>query len=278
MFSIEELGINEVKAALTFLEREPVRNLRIIWALRRWGLFNLGLPEQGRCLASGDSGRIKGLLFINNQGLWRWSADRDTSLRLIESAVNVWGEPEALAGPEDEVEAVLEYLGALPGCIEHAEREISLILVAGNFSPVSGRARKAGEDDLPDLVKLEKGLQEELLGCRSAEWVIRSHMRRTIEDDASSLVRWNGKAVAKAAMEAQTPGADELGGVYTLPGYRRRGFASSACSLLCRLSLSEGKKIRLETQRDNAAALDFYRRLGFHELFNHLFIRLRSRQ
>ncbi|MDY6794094.1 MAG: GNAT family N-acetyltransferase [Actinomycetota bacterium] len=274
MPSFEELGIDRLRSALSFLEREPLRNLRIIWALRRWGLFNLGLPEQGRYLTCGDSGGITGLIFLNNLGLLRWEAGGGNATRLVECAVSAWGEPEALAGPEKDVEAVLKHLDALAGRVEHVEKERSLYLRDGDLRPVPGPARIACEDDLEDLVELEREMQRELLGSRAAGWVIRSQLRRAVEDGVASVVRWKGKAVAKAEMDACTPGANELGGVYTLPRYRRRGLASSACSLICQASLAGGRTVRLETQRENEAALSFYTRLGFRELWPHLFVRI----
>jgi len=269
----EELGPGREGQALSFLESDPVRNLRIIWALRRWGLFNIGLPEQGRCLAYEKGGRIDGLLFSDNLGMWRPAASGDVAVEIAEGALSAWGGPDALAGTEAEVEELLCRVKALAGAIEHIERETSLLLIPGDFHPVVGEARMASEDDLEDLVDLERELQVELLGSCAATWVIRSQMRRAVEEGTAALVRYGGEAVSKAAMEAVTPGADELGGVFTRPDYRRRGFASAACSLVCALSLAGGKKVRLETQRENRAALCFYRRLGFRELWPHIVVR-----
>mgnify|MGYP005847968629 CR=1 FL=1 len=270
---IEQLGAGREGEALAFLAGDPVRNLRMIWAVRRWGLFNLGLAEQGSYLAAFGAGGMRGLLFRSNLNLWRLGGAREAGRELAAEALSRWGLPEVLAGPQDEVEMLLREVPALARAVERREAEVSLLLTAERFRPLRGAAKRAGEDDLDDLVELERMMQVELLGGCAADWVIRLQMRRAVEEGTAALVRHAGRAVAKAEMEASTPQADELGGVYTVPRYRRRGFASSACTLVCASSLARGKKVRLETQRENAAALAFYARLGFEELWPHLAVR-----
>jgi len=276
MAGFTELVSGQERQALSFLDSDPVRNLRMIWALRKWGIFDIGLPEQGRYLAYSEGGKIKGLLLLNNLGLWRLAAHGAAARGLAAEALSSWGAPEMLAGTEEEVEALLQGVAGLAYAVEHKENEMSLLLSPEDFRPIEGEAALATEDDLDDLVDLERELQLELLGSCAAAWVIRSQMRMAMEEGTAALVRWEDDAVAKAAMEAVTPKVDELGGVFTRTAYRLRGFASAACTLVCASSLAKGKKVRLETQRDNQAALRFYRRLGFRELWPHMVIRFKK--
>ncbi len=152
-----------------------------------------------------------------------------------------------------------------------------MVLEAPLFTPRGmEKAEIAGVMDLGALVALERALQWELLGNVAREWTIRIMMLRAVEGKAAAVVRQGGRVVAKAELEAVTPAADELGGVYTVPACRRQGMAAAACSLLCSLSLSHGKVVRLETQEDNQAAIALYRGLGFRELWPHLVLSFRT--
>lgn len=269
---IDELESGRVRQALVFMEREPLGNLRMVWALRTWGLFNLGLAEQGHYLAAVDTQGIYGLLLHNNNDMWRLAAAGETARALAEEALFRWGLPHVLAGPEDEVEALLEGVPSLARAVEHREEEVTLSLSAEDFHTRRVGGEPACEEDLEDLVALERMLQTELLGSCAEGWIIRSQMMRALEGSAA-LVRCDGRVVAKAEIEAATPRVDELGGVYTVPDMRRRRFASSACTLVCASSLAQGKKVRLETQRDNEVAIELYERLGFKRLWPHLAVR-----
>ena len=296
--SLEVVEPGGERELLAFLERDPVANLRLVWAVRRWGLFNLGLAEQGAFLAARHGGRIRGVLFRDNLGIWRLAAGEEEAGILARAALDLWGPPEAVAGKGEEVEYLLAGFPELSRRVRRREEEVTLVLERGRFAPrgselvrVAGEedlwwrrtsggtcsprselVRVAGEEDLDSLVRLERAFQLEYLGSVSRDWEIRLRMLRLAEAGAAAIALWEGRVAAKAEMEAVTPRADELGGVYTLPDYRRRGLAAAACSLLCGRSLARGKVVRLEARRDNYAALSLYRGLGFRDLWPHVVV------
>lgn len=271
--SCELVEPGEERELLSFLERDPVANLRLVWTVRRWGLLNLGLAEQGAFLAVRSGGRIRGVLFRDNLGLWRTAAGADEARFLVRSAMDLWGPPVAMTGRREEVEGILADFPELSGAVVRREEEVSLVLEPGDFVPRKPElAEEAEEEDLESLAGLERSFQLEYMGSVSRDWEIRLRMLRLVEAGAAALARWEGKPAAKAEMEAVTPRADELGGVYTLPRFRRRGLAAAVCSLLCSRSLSRGKVVRLEAREDNHAAISLYRSLGFRELWPHLVV------
>lgn len=272
-FTCELVGPGEEGELLAFLEGDPVANLRLIWAVRRWGLFNLGLAEQGAFLAARSRGRMAGVLFRDNLGLWRTAAGREEARPLVRAALDFWELPAAVAGRLEEVEGMLADFPELSREVARREEEVSLLLEPDRFRPREPeRARLAGEKDLEALVGLERSFQHEYLGRASRDWEIRLRMLRLVEAGSAAVAPGEGMPAAKAEMEASTPRADELGGVYTLPQFRRLGLAASACSLLCARSLAAGKVVRLEARRDNPAALSLYRKIGFRELWPHLVV------
>lgn len=274
--SLVEAVPGEEVEILAFLEREPVRNLRIVYPLRRYGFLNLGLPEQGSYLVLRRGGAVRGVLFRDNLGLVRWYAAKQEAEVLMEGALERWGMPLALAGEEGETVYLVDRFPELQERVEHWEEELSMVLEPTAFRGPEDGADRAGEGDLLDWIELEKELQLELLGSSSSTHVLRREARMLLEEGRAFLVREGGKAVSKAALEAVSPAADELGGVFTRKHHRGKGYALLACGTACARSLSLGKRVRLETQRDNRAAISLYRRLGFVPLWDHLVVRLRS--
>jgi GNAT superfamily N-acetyltransferase len=262
---------------LDYLERDPVRNLRMVYPLRRFGLFNLGLPEQGSFLVLRINDAVRGVLFRDNLGLVRWCPGGKEAEVLLEGSMELWGFPGALVGEEEETDSLLSRFPEVRRRVEHVEEEASMLLHPRAFRLPQERLERAAlasDGDLEDWIELEKQLQSELLGCSVSTHLLRREARVLLEEGRAFVVREGGRAVSKAALEAVTPAADELGGVFTRMECRRKGHALSACAAACALSVGRGRWVRLETQRDNHAAISLYMRLGFTTLWHHLVVRL----
>ena len=72
-----------------------------------------------------------------------------------------------------------------------------------------------------------------------------------------------GKPVAKAQTNARGKTVEQIGGVYTLPQLRSRGFGSQLIEHLSREIIRDGKTVSLFVKDTNHAAINLYRKCNF---------------
>ena len=91
---------------------------------------------------------------------------------------------------------------------------------------------------------------------------------RTIEYPICATRLWlaeqSGEIVAAALTNAETPSLAMIGGVYTAPSVRGRGYSQALCSALCRELLGDDKQPVLYWATPAAGAV--YRKLGFRRI------------
>jgi len=130
--------------------------------------------------------------------------------------------------------------------------------------------RLTADNEIPAMIDLRIAFMLELMG---------PDMHASLEDESCETVRYQqqtnnhwilemaGKIVATTAISAGIPEVVQIGGVYTLPGYRNRGFGRVvvAGSLLDARARNVKKAI-LFTGTDMPAAQKMYRALGFRQI------------
>ena len=75
-----------------------------------------------------------------------------------------------------------------------------------------------------------------------------------------------GAAVAKTGTNAQGFNHCQIGGVYTLPLYRRNNYAWQLISAICRKTAASGKSTSLFVKNINVPAIELYKKLGFTKI------------
>jgi len=91
----------------------------------------------------------------------------------------------------------------------------------------------------------------------------RRAIQRPLQAGRVFVAEVNGEIVSAALTNAETDDLAMIGGVYTPPSHRNRGYASSVMTELCRSLLNDGKRPVL--YYEDPAAATVYHRLGFRE-------------
>ncbi len=76
----------------------------------------------------------------------------------------------------------------------------------------------------------------------------------------------NGKLVSYAGSFVQTPQIWMIGGVYTDPHYRNRGYATASTSTITQEALNNAENAALLARADNASAIKAYTKIGYRKI------------
>lgn len=88
-------------------------------------------------------------------------------------------------------------------------------------------------------------------------------LRKNIEKGRVFVFLYNGRIVSKLTVNARGKNCVQVGGVFTSPLYRCRGFAKYLLLNFCRKYYSGKKNIVLFVKKTNSAALALYKSAGF---------------
>jgi predicted GNAT family acetyltransferase len=126
-------------------------------------------------------------------------------------------------------------------------------------APKPGRLHRCGEADVELAAKWLREFD------REAEVEISSDVRRFIGPRDRGLFFWiDGSPVTMAGYMGPTPHGIRIGGVYTPPELRRRGYASACVAALNQRLLEEGRKFCfLYTDLANPISNNIYQAIGY---------------
>lgn len=126
--------------------------------------------------------------------------------------------------------------------------------------PAGAVVRRATPDDLDALTRF-------YLGTDGFETLSEEQVRRTMAGRLHGLrtylIRAGGEIVAAASTSAEAPAAAMIGGVWTAPHARNRGYSTAVVSVLAGELLAEQRHPYLFYLHDNAVAERVYQRVGF---------------
>jgi GNAT superfamily N-acetyltransferase len=128
------------------------------------------------------------------------------------------------------------------------------------------RVRRADPFDAEALFPLQSGYEmEEVLidPVHFSESNCMRLLKAALRDEVVYMAERDGVPVAKASTNARGYGVDQVGGVYTAPSERGKGFGAAVVTALVRVLLAEKPRVCLFVKKRNRPAIALYDRLGF---------------
>ncbi len=241
---------------------------------RRAGLADHGGPLHGSYVAAFDASGIAAVAAHYWNGMVILQAPLRTG-DLARAAVALSGRDlRGLAGPWDQVAVARAALGAAARPAAKASREALYGLdLAEMISPAAlapGRCtwHHAREDELELLVEWRTAYAKEALGASESP-ALRTQSREEMgllrRERADFVLEDRGEPVAFAAYNAQLPDIVQIGGVWTPPALRGRGYGR-AVTASALIAARDAGATRAVLFTDNPSAARAYAALGFRHV------------
>jgi predicted GNAT family acetyltransferase len=128
------------------------------------------------------------------------------------------------------------------------------------------RVRKADPFDAEALFPLQKGyeLEEVVLDpSHFSDSQCMKLLKKALREELVFVAERDGMPVAKAATNARGFGADQIGGVYTVPSERGKGLGALVVGELLKAIFPDKEWASLFVKKRNRPAIALYDRLGF---------------
>jgi RimJ/RimL family protein N-acetyltransferase len=248
---------------------------------RKGGLEDSGQPFQATYAAAFEEGRIVGVAACSWLGSMAIQAPRELP-GVVGEAVRASGrQVTAMIGPYDQAVAACAAIGRTPRSLERellfgvdlADLEVPGALRSGDVV-----CRPARRDELDLLAEwrarfiVETNVEREGPDLRSRA---RISMELLFADRSLFVLTRDDALVSMAAFNARVAEAAQIGGVYTPPGLRSRGYARCAVAgALLAVRASSVRRGLLFTAESNAPAQRSYQALGFRRIGDYGLLRI----
>jgi predicted GNAT family acetyltransferase len=263
------LGPGDENRLEGFLVTRPAQSMFLRANLRRAGIVDTGAAYTGTYAGevAGDELRGAGAFFWNGM---MCTAAGDHAGPIAAAAVVASGRPlRGFLGPWAEVQAARAALGLTGARAELESREdlfeldLAALVVPAKLAGGTWICRAPLASDLPLLARWRADYHVEALGATPGP-ALDEEARREVSQWGFWVLVAEGERVAMTAFNARLPDMVQVGGVYTPPELRGRGYARAAVagSLLDARAGGAGRAI-LFTGDDNVAARTAYLALGF---------------
>ena len=272
---IRELGPGDETALEAFLARHADSSMFLRASLRRGGLGSGDTPDHGRYLASvagrGAGADVTGVIAIYANGNVVVQAPGDAAALARALAAQGLHQAIGFVGPAAQVAAIRPALAPRNRALLKDSLEILFALGLERLviPPLLARgdatARRARAADFDLLVRWRTDYMVDTLGIRGGpELMARARADMTERLDVTWLLEAGGEPLACQSFNASLPDIVQVGGVWTPPGLRGRGYARAVVAGALRDVRGGGvRRGVLFTGSDNVPAQRAYRAIGF---------------
>jgi GNAT superfamily N-acetyltransferase len=242
---------------------------------RTAGLVDRGAPLQGTYVAALQGGRIVAVVAHFWNGMLALQAPEASALEPIARAAVVRSgrELRGLVGPWPQVRAARSALGLGDRATTHDSREelyeLDLAHVEVPRDLASGRleCRPPRAEEIALVARWRMSYSIETLGLSGGPELAatsRAEIERLAREGSQWILLDRGVPVSYSAFNARLPDAVQVGGVWTPPELRARGYARAVVAGSLLAARSEGAHLAvLFTGEDNRPARTAYEALGF---------------
>ncbi len=98
-----------------------------------------------------------------------------------------------------------------------------------------------------------------------SEKALRESFKLNLQSQKIFVLESGGAPIAKASIAADGKNFALLGGIYTLPEFRRKGFAATLIRHILHFLSDENKSASLYVKKKNSAAVELYKKIGFEQ-------------
>lgn len=259
----------------------------LIGNMRAAGLTDTGQIYTGTYAAAFEAGKITGVVaHYWNQNLL-FQAPQKHLNALWRAAIKASQRPiKGLVGPVDQVRYVQQSLNIDEANIQLGETEKLYSLRLADFSVPNAlssgqvQGRRIEPHDLERVTAWRVGYCLETLEEKDSPQLrddCRAAIKRSIKEQNTWILEAQNKPVACSSFNTRLKEAVQIGGVWTPPELRRRGYGRCAVAASLLDARAEGvEKAILFTPQSNIAAQKAYTALGFQYIGDYCIVLLHN--
>lgn len=255
--------------AVALLSREVENNMLVLYNIGAFGLESDDNRLSGQYFGKRKGKRLVAIGALYDLGSMLFFAETDGALSGIgEYVVDLGISPHFIRGKRNQCALLLGEIGHRLGSYNIYPSEL-MALRRGELkdSDVSPGARPATMDDLEQIVDMALAMESEQFdGTTLMRAVMRELLSLYVESGTAFVLEEGGNITCKAEGRLAGGAGAQVGGVYTFPRLRGRGYATDVVRAVCLRLFEEVSIIALDVSEDNVSAAGVYHRIGFEKL------------